>query len=64
MPYNSNEELPDPIKRVLPEHAQTIYRKTFNSAHEQYGSEETAIKVAWAAVKRSYEKRDGKWVKK
>lgn len=64
MPYKRNKELPETIQRVLPEHAQTIYRKAFNSAHEQYGSEETAIKVAWSAVKKSYEKREGKWVKK
>ena len=64
MPYKSNKELSEPIKHVLPERAQTIYRKVFNSAHKQYGSEETASKVAWAAVKKSYEKRDGKLVKK
>ena len=64
MPYNSNKKLPESIQGVLPEHAQTIYRTAFNSAYKQYEFEETAIKVAWAAVKKSYEKRNGKWVKK
>lgn len=65
MPYKSNKELPKSIKDNLPEGAQTIYRKVFNSAHKQYGSEQRAARVAWAAVKRAYEKNAaGKWVKK
>lgn len=63
--YQSNKDLPKSIKDNLPEGAQTIYRKVFNSAHKQYGSEERAARVAWAAVKRAYEKNAaGKWVKK
>lgn len=65
MPYKSNEELPDSVKNNLPEHAQTIFRKTFNNAHEEYGTEEQAFKVAWSAVKKEYKKdSEGKWVKK
>ena len=65
MPYKTNSDLPDTVKDHLPEHAQTIFRKTFNSAHEQYGDDQQAFKVAWAAVKREYEKGAGdKWVKK
>lgn len=65
MPYNSNEELPSNVKDHLPEHAQSIFRKAFNSAHEEYGDEEQAFKVAWGAVKKEYEKNDdGAWVKK
>lgn len=65
MPYKSNSDLPSSVADHLPEHAQTIFRKAFNSAHEQYGEEERAFKVAWAAVKKEYEKNDdGKWVKK
>lgn len=51
MPYKSNSELPDSVKNNLPTKAQTIYRKTFNSAHENY-DEVTAHKVAWTAVKK------------
>lgn len=75
MPYNSDTELPESVRNVLPEHAQHIYRKAFNSAYEQYDRaeerrgnadrEETAHRVAWAAVKQTYEKgNDDKWHKK
>lgn len=64
MPYSSNSELPQEVKK-LPAKAQTIFRKAFNSASEQYDSEEKAFKVAWAAVKKQYKKNeDGEWVKK
>jgi len=72
MPYNSNRELPNSVQNVLPEHAQDIYRESFNNAWEQYADpkerrgdtsrEETARKVAWSAVKEKYTKKDGKWV--
>lgn len=71
MPYSSNSDLPDNVRNVLPDHAQDIYRESFNSAHEQYKDpedrrgddlEETAHKVAWSAVKQKYQKGDdGKW---
>lgn len=71
MPYNTNDELPNPVQHVLPEHAQDIYRNAFNSAWKEYKSpkkrrddasqEEVAHKVAWAAVKKVYHKTDDKW---
>ncbi len=72
MPYPGNRYLPDTVRRALPEHAQDIYRKAFNSAWDEYedpddrrgdvSREETAHKVAWAAVKKVYEKGDaGGW---
>lgn len=76
MPYNRLSELPDSVKDNLPEHAQEIYKEAFNSAWDQYDEpeerrgdatrEETAHRVAWAAVKRSYEKNEstGRWKKK
>ena len=66
MPYKSNEDLPKSIVDSLTEeHAQTIFRKVFNSAYEEYKNEEQAFKVAWAAVKKEYEKnQQGEWVKK
>ena len=75
MPYKSNKDLPKSVRDHLPKGAQDIYRKVFNSAHETYqkkskrraGStaEQTAARVAWAAVKRKYKKNvAGKWVKK
>ncbi len=72
MPYDRITELPDSVKDNLPKGAQEIYKEAFNSAHEEYkdskkrrgkeSREEVAHKVAWAAVKKKYEKSDnGKW---
>lgn len=65
MPYPRNDALPTSVK-VLPEDAQTIFRNAFNSAFKEYdGDEQTSNKVAWAAVKRVYEKNEaGSWVKR
>lgn len=65
MPYPSIADLPPPIRHALPEHAQEIYRAAFNNAWARYaaaGDEAIVHRIAWAAVKRSYEKRDGTWV--
>jgi len=65
-------------KRIdqLPEHAQHIFKKAHASAVKEYedpgkrregkkeSAEEVAHKVAWAAVKKEYEKEGEKWVKK
>jgi len=75
MPYTQKSYLPDRVKENLPSHAEEIYKEAFNSAWEQYDKpqerkddasrEETAHKVAWAAVKKVYEKNSkGKWVRK
>ncbi len=67
MPYKSLSNLPDSVRENLPKHAQEIYRSAFNSAWEQYNhDEERAHKVAWAAVKKMYEKdeKTGDWKKK
>jgi cation transport regulator len=63
------------VKDNVPHHAQEIYMAAFNSAWEQYDDpeerrgdasrEETAHRVAWAAVKKEYEKGgDGQWRRK
>jgi cation transport regulator len=76
MPYNKISELPDSVRDNLPKHAQEIYLSAYNSAWEQYDQpeerrgdasrEETAHKVAWAAVKKVYEKdeQSGNWRRK
>lgn len=73
MPYENKADLPDSVRDNLPGHAQEIYVKAFNSAWDQYkdpderrgntGREETAHKVAWAAVKNEYHKDGDRWVK-
>ena len=64
MPYSKNSELPENIRHVLPQKAQTLFRKVFNSAHKLYGDEVRAFKVAWAAVKKQYKKVGDKWKEK
>ncbi len=62
MPYRSILDLPDPVRRTLPEHAQEIYRAAFNHAWPRAAEEATAHRIAWAAVKRRYGKLGGVWV--
>jgi len=72
MPYPTREDLPDSVRHVLPAHAQDIYKEAFNNAWDEYkdpsgrkeggSQEETAHRVAWAAVKQKYQKgSDDKW---
>lgn len=75
MPYKQLGDLPDSVRDNVPRHAQEIYLEAFNSAWDQYADpderrgdasrEETAHRVAWAAVKQKYEKgNDGRWHRK
>jgi cation transport regulator len=68
VPYDAISQLPDSVRHNLPKGAQEIYQEAFNSAWEQYADrddrEATAHKVAWAAVKKSYEKKGGRWVER
>ncbi len=74
MPYDTIGDLPDSVQKALPEHAQEIFRSAFNNAWDQYkdsrdrkggaSREEVANKVAWAAVKKKYEKSGNRWRKK
>lgn len=66
MPYLSIDDLPPPVRNNLPRHAQKIFKDAFNSAYQTHHGEDevTSFKIAWAAVKQTYEKRNGKWVKK
>lgn len=75
MPYTDISDLPDNVKAHVPKHGQEIYMAAFNSAYDEYkdpedrqgddGREETAHKVAWSAVKKSYDRgSDGDWHKK
>ncbi len=75
MPYKTNKDLPEVIRKHLPAHAQDIYREAFNNAFEQYKDpekrrddasfEEVAHRVAWSAVKKKYTKKEnGDWAEK
>lgn len=75
MPYQNLSDLPSSVQDSLPEHAQEIYLEAFNNAYGEYdrpeerregaSREETAHRVAWAAVKKVYDKNDeGRWVRR
>lgn len=54
------EDLPGTLKRS-PEKAQRTYAKALDSAHEQYDDESRAHRVAFSAVKHSFEKQGDHW---
>jgi cation transport regulator len=64
MPYSGTSDLPESVRSHLPERAQEIYVAAFNNAWKEYDHDEArSHKVAWAAVKHSYEKNasTGQW---
>ena len=74
MPYKENKDLPPRVRSNLPQGAQSIYRKVYNAAYQEYKNpqkrrgkaslEEVAAKVSWHAVKSKYKKnKSGKWVR-
>lgn len=67
MPYAANDDLPAPVRHALPPHAQDIWRAAFNSAWASprtAGDEAACARIAWAAVKRTYAKLGGVWVRR
>jgi len=68
MPYADISGLPASVRNHLPTHAQEIYLAAFNNAWEEYAEradrEAVAHRVAWAAVKKQFEKAGKKWVRK
>jgi cation transport regulator len=65
MPYVSNSDLPSSVRNHLPDAAQDIYREVFDHAWKTYAAnprrEEIAHRVAWAAVKRKFQKVGEHW---
>ena len=71
MPYRTTDDLPPRVRDHLPAHAQEIFLEAYNSAYEEYADphkrhsaaslEETANRIAWAAVKRKYVKTGDRW---
>ena len=76
MPFKNISDLPGAVTDNLPKHGQEIYMAAYNNAWNEYKDkddrragvtrEETAHRVAWAAVKNVYEKnlKTGKWESK
>jgi cation transport regulator ChaB len=56
-------ELPDTLKRS-PAKAQRTFAKAHDAAVEEYGEGERAHRVAYAALKHSFEKVGDRWVPK
>lgn len=56
-------ELPSTLKEAEP-HAKRLWKKTLESAEDQYGKGERAMRTAWNALKQQYEKKGGTWVRK
>jgi cation transport regulator ChaB len=56
-------EIPGTLKRS-PDKAARTYAKAHDSALDEYGDERRANRVAWAAVKHSFEKVGDHWEKK
>jgi cation transport regulator ChaB len=56
-------ELPDTLKRS-PAKAQRTFAKAHDSAAEQYGEGERAHRVAYSALKHSFEKVGDRWAPK
>lgn len=65
MPWSRNGDLPATVRNPLPPAAQTIWRKAANAALDRGLSDESAARIAWAAVKRAYKQNgNGEWVRK
>jgi cation transport regulator ChaB len=56
-------ELPSTLRRSSAK-AQRTFAKAHDSALEEYGDEERAYRVGYAALKHSYEKVGDRWVEK
>ena len=54
------EELPGTLRRS-PKKAQDTFAQAHDSALDQYGDEQRAHRVAWAAVKHMFEKVGNRW---
>ncbi|MBV8863585.1 MAG: ChaB family protein [Mycobacterium sp.] len=57
------DELPSTLQRSSAK-AQRTFTKTHDAAAEEYGSEERAHRVAYAALKHSFEKVGDRWERK
>ena len=68
MPYRVNASLQPSPRGQLPERAQGVFRETFNAAYEARArdrrQEGAAFRIAWARIKRRYERIGDGWVPK
>jgi len=74
MPYENTSDLPQAIRNYLPVQAQLLFCAAFNHALSKFETpktemkfgtqEELAHRIAWAAVKKRYIRKGGRWQKK
>lgn len=62
--WDHNADLPDSVKNVLPDHAQTVFRRVANDRMKAGAGEVSAIRQAWTAVKNGWRKEGATWVRK
>jgi cation transport regulator len=66
MPFRSNSELPETVRRHLPRPAQDVYRAAYNHAYAARLGDPQRVKsarrVAWKAVKHSFVKVGAHWI--
>jgi cation transport regulator ChaB len=60
MPANKDEDLPRPLQKS-PDKAKRTFKKTLESAEEQYGEGERAQRTAYASLKHNFEKVGDHW---
>lgn len=61
MPYDSNDALPDPVKRVLPsDKARSLWRRVFNDSMKRGYQEGRSFGAAYAAIDSAGFKKDPK----
>lgn len=63
MPYQWPSSVPSFLKN-LPDGAQKLGIRVFNSTLKKTNSEDDARKALWGAIKQKYEKKGDKWVRK
>jgi cation transport regulator len=65
VPYATNADLPETVRRVLPAAAQAVFRNVWNSTFSDTESEERSFRAAWSTLRRQgwEPDEDGMWHK-
>ena len=58
-----DDDLPRPLRRS-PAKAKRLFREVRDDALERYGDEQRAYRTAYAALKHSFERVEGRWAEK
>lgn len=61
------DSMPQDVREALPEEARNLFIAAYNSALDNSGNEESAMRIAWQTIEHNehYERgQDGKWQRK